>query len=395
MDFARLHSRAYLIAKLHFISDAVIGERVTRLVGEHIDIARSAIEIREDERRLVFEYLRAVAARSLALCAQDIHEGVVIHKVYELPRLGAHLLIHFLSRGEDILGRTVGLRVALFKGERVVVYFHVIYADAFFLHILEAADDRHYVAHDARAESRNILCVIAVARLAAICKLGEGVEAELFCNACAAFYKAVKNSVELIGLRHIEPALRLVCRAANVALGVLFICAELGKTRLFAVEIYLRRGYQLLVFARKLVFLLQIRDYLWREAPARKLRVDEHQLAVFLFKLRAKRASEHRLGELLLALLNKRGVFVVEVVLFLIELIEGVDGVTDIGYRAHRLNMGDYFFTLRKGFLCLSESLCCAEAFRRRIERFSRRLDIYSLIWHITEFHINSSVGVI
>ena len=45
--------------------------------------------------------------------------------------------------------------------------------DAFFLHILEAADDRHYVAHDARAESRNILCVIAVARLAAICKLGE------------------------------------------------------------------------------------------------------------------------------------------------------------------------------------------------------------------------------
>lgn len=32
--------------------------------------------------------------------------------------------------------------------------------------------------------------------------------------------------------------------------------------------------------------------------------------------------------------------------------------------------MGDYFFTLRKGFLRLSESLCCAEAFRRRIERF-------------------------
>lgn len=123
MDFARLHSRAYLIAKLHLVSDAVIGECVTRLVGKHIDIARSAVEIREDERRLVFEYLRAVAARSLALCAQDIHEGVVIHKVYELPCLGAHLLIHFLSRGEDILGRAVGLRVALFKRERVVVYF--------------------------------------------------------------------------------------------------------------------------------------------------------------------------------------------------------------------------------------------------------------------------------
>lgn len=57
--------------------------------------------------------------------------------------------------------------------------------------------------------------------------------------------------------------------------------------------------------------------------------------------------------------------------------------------------MGDYFFTLCKSFLRLSESLCRAEAFRRRIERFGRRLDIYSLIWHITEFHINSSVGVI
>ena len=225
-------------------------------MGEHIDIARSAVEIREDERRLVFEYLRAVAARSLALCAQDIHEGVVIHKVYELPRLGAHLLIHFLSSGEDILGRAVGLRVALFKRERVVVYFHVVYADALFLHLLEAADDRHYIAHDARAESRNIFCVIAVARLAAICKLGKGVEAEFFCNACAAFYKAVKNSVELIGMRHIEPALRLICRAANVALGVLFICAELREAQLFAVKIYLCRGYQLLVFARKLVLLL-------------------------------------------------------------------------------------------------------------------------------------------
>ena len=196
-------------------------------------------------------------------------------------------------------------------------------------------------------------------------------------------------------MRHIEPALRLVCRAANIAFGILFICAELREAQLFAVEIYLRRGNQLLIFARKLVLLLQIRDYLGREAPARKLRVDEHQLAVFLFKLCAKRASEHRLGKLLLALLNKRGVFVVEVVLFLIEPIEGVDGVADIGYRAHRLNMGDYFFTFRKGFLRLFDSLCCAEAFRRRIERFGRRPDIYSLIWHITEFHINSSVGVI
>ena len=196
-------------------------------------------------------------------------------------------------------------------------------------------------------------------------------------------------------MSHIEPALRPVCRAANVALGVFFICAELREAQFFAVKIYLRRGYQLLVFARKLVFLLQIGDYLGREALARKLRVDEHQLAVFLFKLRAKRASEHRLGELLLALFNKRGIFVVEVVLFLIELIEGVDGVADIGYRAHRLNMGDYFFTLRKGFLRLFESLCRAEAFRRRIERFGRRFNIYSLIWHIAEFHINSSVRVI
>ena len=57
-------------------------------------------------------------------------------------------------------------------------------------------------------------------------------------------------------MSHIEPALRLVCRAAGVALGVLFICAELREAQLFAVEIYLCRGYQLLVFARKLVFLL-------------------------------------------------------------------------------------------------------------------------------------------
>lgn len=69
-------------------------------------------------------------------------------------------------------------------------------------------------------------------------------------------------------MSHIEPALRPVCRTARVAFGVLFIRAELGKAQLFSVKIYLRRGYQLLVFARKFIFLLQIGYYLGRKAFA-------------------------------------------------------------------------------------------------------------------------------
>ena len=268
MDFARLHGGAQLIAKLHFISDAVIGESVPRLVGEHIDVARGAVEIREDERRLVFEDFRAVAASGLAFCAQNVHEGVVIHKVYELSRLGAHALIHGLARLKYILRRTVGLRVALFEREQVVVYLHVVYSRALFLHLLQAAYDGHYVAHYARAKGRNIPGVIAVARLAAVGKLGEGAEAELFRYAGAALYEAVEYPVKLVGVSHIEAALGLVCRMADNALGVLLICAELCETQGLAAELYLRRSDELLIFARKSVFLLEVGNYLRREAFA-------------------------------------------------------------------------------------------------------------------------------
>ena len=94
-------------------------------------------------------------------------------------------------------------------------------------------------------------------------------------------------------------------------------------------------------------------------------------------------------------MLYQRGILVVEVVFFLIEFVKGVDGVADVGYRVHRVDVGDYFFALLERSLRLSERFRPGEVLRRRVKCSGCRLDVDSLIRHIAEFHIDSSVKIV
>ena len=146
------------------------------------------------------------------------------------------------------------------------------------------------------------------------------------------------------------------------------------------------RGDELIVFGRKIVFLLQLRDDLRRERFESDLGVEEHQRAVFLFKVRAVRRGEHRLRPLLRILLQFRGKLVPEAVLLVIKLVARVDRVAHLRERCKRLDVFGERFLFKKHGLRRIIAPRGAQLFRQSAHGGFQRLAVGTLVGHFAKF---------
>ena len=76
---------------------AVEGKGMACLMGQHIDIIRCAVEVREDKGHMIGGESGAIAAGCLALTGENIEQLAVKHLLDEFLCLGAEILIHRLA----------------------------------------------------------------------------------------------------------------------------------------------------------------------------------------------------------------------------------------------------------------------------------------------------------
>ena len=330
-----LHGHRVDLAGLHARPDIVDGdalavrpglEGVTGLVRHDLDVVLRAVEVGEDERHLIVHDARAVAARLLALGREHVEQLVAQHRFEEFLRLGRKFAVELHALGEDVVRRARGAGIAGTEFERVVGKAHrILLAQALGLLAIHLVRHGNEILDDRLAELFDVVFRIAVAAHAVVAERGIALVAELFAHRVAEFYELVVELVEFCLIVLVPLALGL---PRGKALFIVSAGLERGELREgvdLALERDLRRGEQLFILLRQVVFLLQFRNDGGGEGLERDLGVDEHQIAVFLLKVRAERAFEHRCRPRLIVFLQLRVEVVPEFFLAVVEFVSRVD----------------------------------------------------------------------
>ena len=289
--------------------------------------------------------------------------------------------------GENVLGVAAGTRVAAAEGKRCVRKAQRIrFAEALGLFLIDALGDRHKILAHGGTELFHIGLAVAVAAHAVVAELRIALVAELFAHRVTQVDKLIVNAVKLALVLLIPSALGLPRGETLRVVRAGLERRELRERVYAALKRDLCRGDELIVFGRKIVFLLQLRDDLRRERFESDLGVEEHQRAVFLFKVRAVQRGEHRLRPLLRILLQLRRELVPEAVLLVIKLVARVDRVAHLRERCKRLDVFGERFLFKEHGLRRFIAPRGAQLFRQSAHGGFQRLAVGTLVGHFAKF---------
>ena len=364
------------------------GEGVAGLMRHDLDVVLRAVEIGEDERHMVVAQAGAVAARALARRREHVQQLVIQHGVEKFAGLRRQLLIEVLALRQDLSRCAAGLGVAAAEHEGVIGEVHGIgLAEARGLLPIDGACDRHDIFDHGSAELLDVFLRVAVSAHTVVAELGKAVVAELAAHRVAQLHELVIDLVQLRLVRLVPAALGLPGRQTHSVVRAVFERRELRDGVGAAFKVDLRAGDELLIVLHELVFLLQLLDDRGGEGLAVDLGVDEHQIAVFRRKVLAERAFEHCRGPRVVIGAQLRTSLVPELLLGVIELVAGIDGVADARERGEGVDV-------RRQLLLGEEGLVRGSVTRRGLQLVGQRLQLLlqfvqigPRIRHFRKFH--------
>ena len=177
-----------------------------------------------------------------------------------------------------------------------------------------------------------------------------------------------------------------VGRAAHPAVGGLHIGDESGEVVLLAVKLDLGGSHQLLILAGQLVFFHQVFHDLGLEYLALHLVFFQQMGAVLLGDVILIRALQHDARGLGADLLKTGQLLIKGVVLLVVELILGVDGVADMRQRPLGGQVTDLVIQRLHG---VKQLLRAARLFHPAEQCFAlikQGVEVRALIFHLAEF---------
>ena len=305
---------------------------VARLVRHDLYVVLRSVKVGKDERYLIVHDTGAVAAGLLALGGKHVEQLAVEHGPEKLLRFGRKLAVEFHALGQDLIAGPHGTRVAGAEFKRVVGKAHrVLLAQTLCLLAVDLIRHGDEILHHRCAELLHVRLGVAVAAHAVIAQRGVPLVAKLFAHPVAQMDKLVVQSVKRLLVVLVPPALGLPGSQTAGVVRIGFERSQLGEGVGLALKGDLRRGQQLFILLRQLVLLLQLGDDLGGKGLQRDLGVEEHQVSVFLFKVRAEGRSKHRRRPLLAILLQLRAKAVPEFFLPVVERVARIDAVADMG----------------------------------------------------------------
>ncbi len=354
VDLAGLHAGPGVLSR-DALAVHPVGEGVACLVGNHLHVTLGAVEVGEDEGRLVIGDAGAVAAGLLALGGQDVQQLAIQHVAEELAGLRGQLVVELPALGQDVVSRAHRTGVAAAELQRRVGEAQGIrLAQEPGLLLVDILGHGHQVLLHGLAELLHVLLGVAVAAHAVVTQGGVALVAQLSAHLIAQVDQLIVEIVQLRLVVLVPPALGLPGGQAAPVVAVGLEGGQLGQGVDLALKGDLSGGQQLLVLLGQLVLLLHLRDDLRGEGLELDLGVDEHQLAVLGGEVGTVGAFHHSHGPGLGVLLHLRDEGVPELLLIVVELVAGVDGVADAGQGRHGLDVPGVLFLLQEDGLGLS-----------------------------------------
>ena len=387
VDLAGLH-RGHGEAERHHVGVHVVGERVARLVRDHLDVALRAVEVGKDEGHVVVRDLRHEAAAGLALGGEHVHEVAVEHHVEELAGLGTQRAVEGASGLEDVVGASARGGVAGAEGERLVGKGErVLHAQALGLRAIDLVGQRHHVGAHGLAEALHVLAPVGEPAHAIVAERQVVLIAELPAHGVAHVGELVVDAVE-VGLVLLVPGtLRLPrCQALGVVRGLLER-RELRERVGAALKGDLRGGDELHVLLREGVLALHVLNDGRVDGTALLLGLGKEQRAVLLLQLGAEGRGEKGRGEGVRRLLQLGLGLVPEGGLGVVELVARVDDVADHRELGGRLRVAVELVLLEKRRLCGLEGRGVGERGGEAGVLRLHGLEVGALVGHVLELH--------
>ena len=180
-------------------------------------------------------------------------------------------------------------------------------------------------------------------------------------------------------------------RLTNCTVRILLVGSQKGQRHGLAIELHHSGGIQILILGYEFIFLLHQFHNGRREAAGGDLQIPEHQAAVMLFQIFAIGGLQQGSIYLVDQFLQLGTDLVHIVVLSVVELVLGIDGVADISKLLHRACSLHLLF---EGIICLDLTVCIGSGFhclQGTGGRCRQLLHIRTAVRHLTEFHIDTS----
>ena len=154
-------------------------ESMAGLVGQHVHVRGGAVEVGEDEGRLVGSEPGHVSAQLLSGPGFQVKELVFLHEIEELAGFGAHFPVHLLGLVHQFLRGTDGQRVAFRELQLLVVEADTVNAQVFLLAFPDGGHGRGHNLPDLLPEVGGVLLGIVKAVPFDIGHVGIGFKAHL------------------------------------------------------------------------------------------------------------------------------------------------------------------------------------------------------------------------
>ena len=305
-------------------------------VRYHVDVARRAVEVGENERLLVVLERSRITAAPLPVASGGIKRFGSEHLVVEFARKLAHLVVHFLCREKYTLGVGIRLRVAAI-GRSVVVESEVGDAEVSRDLRLEFRHDGHDVGENVLAERLDHFLVIVYSAHAVVAHFDEALVAHVARNASAHLYQTVVDVVELGFVRAERPADCAARLASHLAVTVVHKTAYKAERFFLAAPTHFDCRHEHRILGDDCVLLLLAGYRFFVVSAARAFEVFEKRFGEQLFKLGAERAVQHYVADFRRGRGGDGSYFVVVILLAYIKLVLGVQRVTRVRERGERV----------------------------------------------------------
>ena len=188
-----------------------------------------------------------------------------------------------------------------------------------------------------------------------------------------------------------ELGISLISRFTDCPVGILLIGPQKRQRHGLTIELYSRGSIQVLILRNELVFLLHQLHNGGRKAAGGDLKVFEHQGAVVPLQLRPVGGFEQRridpVGQLL-----QLGADLIHVIIFgIVELILGIDSMTDVGDLLHGSGRLHLLFIGVIGCYLPSRIGSGFHGFQRLGSCSGQRFHIWAAVRHLTKLHSGTS----
>ena len=161
MGLCRLHGDIRMFTN-RIISGEVSLEGMATLMGDHICIIRSSIEVGENEGRSVVRDISHISAGCLILPALYIEEFILTHKIHEFTGLRRQLSIEFPAGCEYLLVVTDWHGIPLIEVNSFIKIHQMVYAQALSSSLMQFFHKGNKILLHLPAEGSNLLCSIGI-----------------------------------------------------------------------------------------------------------------------------------------------------------------------------------------------------------------------------------------